>query len=154
VKMKPRPLIRTLGTVFVMVLLMTMLTRCGKTFRDSPPTNPLRTGSPPVSATYYTDDREEVTVRLDVYEQVDTLLSIFDDSQEDPHPAKWVHAGGLTLTDDEDGPLSIALFTAGVGEPDAYRVNGVYYRKPGLTDALETWANAHQPAEEAHTDAP
>lgn len=138
------------GAVLILfILLFPILSNCGKTYDDFPPSNPVQTTSTLTSIDYIfrypgRQNPSEGHIQLRPEEQ-DQLLSLFDGSQVDPRALRWQVAGTIDLIDEHGEKLTIRLFSTTPDLPDAYKIDGVYYRKAGLLEALNAWVAEHQP---------
>lgn len=149
---------RTLGIVSGLLVLLTasiVITSCGRTYRSSEYTNPIQSLSTPTSVRHSPNwsGRNGATdiVILVTPEQAHTLIKLFDDSQMDPRAYKWQSAGDLILTDGHGNEHRIHLYDTHGHGPDAFKMDGIYYRNSGLLTNLTAWiANHSNPTGTTH----
>lgn len=115
---------------------------CSKSYKDSPPTNPVQTESVIDIVRYrLKDDASERVVHR---RKTNGFIALFSDSQEEPNPSQWSVVGSVSFRDDQDNTTLLQLYRTPDGVPDGYQKGEQYFVKAGLLADLESWVTERE----------
>lgn len=114
-----------------------LLPGCGKSYKDSPPTNPVQTELVIDIVRYRMndDDSERVVYRR----KTNGFIALFNDSREEPSPSDWSVVGSVSFKDDDQNTTLLQLYRTPDGVPDGYQNGEQYFVKENLLADLEAW---------------
>ena len=122
-----------------LVMLLAALAACGKSYKDSPPTNPVQTDQVIDQVRYRASDAGATDERVIHRRHTDGFINLFNDSRAEPSPEGWRFVANLQFHDVENNTTKLVLYQTPDGVPDGYQLDETYYVKDNLLAELEAW---------------
>lgn len=123
--------------VALLIAMSALVVGCGKSYKDSPPINPLQTDKVIDLVRYRASDAE--AERVIQRRHTDGFINLFNESRLDPAPEAWRFVANLHFRDSDDNTTILVLYQTPEGVPDGYQLGETYYVRDNLLADLEAW---------------